>query len=279
MKKNYVKIVLDILMAITFALLMNPRVLDGLPFHEIAGLVIGVAILTHIGLNYKWVINTTKKIFNSNLPTKTRFSYLLNLLLLISMSMIIITGILISRVVFPSLGSGENHGIRGLHNLFSNVTLALVALHVGVHWQWVMSVCKRAFKTKEGKLRKGVMVSIALSVAILAGGIQWFASTATPSKGDFSSKQFEQQAFNRDTPNATDKQNFKFQGSPDGDFHGRDGKFGGHGEHGGGGSGSPFLVMLNYLGIMAVIIIPAYYVEKKLLKNKRKAKKLEPTEI
>lgn len=49
MKKKYTKIVLDLLMAITFVLLMNPRVLDGLQFHEIAGLIIGVAILVHIG--------------------------------------------------------------------------------------------------------------------------------------------------------------------------------------------------------------------------------------
>jgi hypothetical protein len=33
MKKNDTKIVLDLMMAITFVLLMNPRVLNGLPFH------------------------------------------------------------------------------------------------------------------------------------------------------------------------------------------------------------------------------------------------------
>lgn len=71
MKKNDTKIVLDLMMAITFVLLMNPRVLNGLPFHEIAGLIIGVAILTHIGLNYRWVVNTTKKILDPNLPKKT----------------------------------------------------------------------------------------------------------------------------------------------------------------------------------------------------------------
>ncbi|KHF31293.1 hypothetical protein LR68_00242 [Anoxybacillus sp. BCO1] len=57
-------------MAITFVLLMNPRVFNGLPFHEIAGTVIGVAILVHIGLNYRWVINTTKKYFLPNFRRK-----------------------------------------------------------------------------------------------------------------------------------------------------------------------------------------------------------------
>lgn len=70
MKKNYIKITLDLLLAITFVLLMKPRVFNGITFHEIAGVVIGVAILIHIGLNYQWVVNTTKKIFNSNFPKK-----------------------------------------------------------------------------------------------------------------------------------------------------------------------------------------------------------------
>jgi hypothetical protein len=170
-KKNYTKIVLDLMMAITFVLLMNPRVLDGLPFHEIAGLIIGVAILVHIGLNFRWVVNTTKRIFDSKLPNKTRFSYLLNILLLISMATVIVTGILISRVVLPSLAIQGNHSIRGLHSFSADATLALVGLHIGVHWQWIVSICKRAFKSKEGKLRKGVIASVVLSLAILVGGI------------------------------------------------------------------------------------------------------------
>ena len=51
-------------MALTFALLFNPRVLGGLTFHETAGLAIGAAILTHILLNYRWVKNVTLKIFD-----------------------------------------------------------------------------------------------------------------------------------------------------------------------------------------------------------------------
>jgi cytochrome b561 len=192
MKKNYTKVILDLMMAITFVLLMNPRVLDGLPFHEIAGLAIGVAVLTHIGLNYRWVVNTTKKIFDPKLPKKTSFSYLLNILLLVSMTAVIVTGILISRVVFPSLAIEGGHAVRGLHSFSADVTLALVGLHVGVHWQWIMSICKKAFKKKEGKFRKGVIASVVLSLGILAGGIQWYSSTATPSKGDFNPKQIQQ---------------------------------------------------------------------------------------
>lgn len=269
MKKNYTKIVLDLMMAITFVLLMNPRVLDGLPFHEIAGLIIGVAILVHIGLNFRWVINTTKKIFDSKLPNKTRFSYLLNILLLISMATVIVTGILISRVVLPSLAVQGNHSIRGLHSFSADATLALVGLHIGVHWQWIMSICKRAFKSKEGKLRRGVIASVVLSLAILVGGIQWFASTSTSSKGDFNPKQMQQITQSSNNSNIGNITASTQQGPPDGDF--REGKFDGRGGHEGHGGGSnPFLVILNYFGIWAVIIIPTYFLEKRFLRNKRK---------
>lgn len=269
MKKNYTKIVLDLMMAITFVLLMNPRVLNGLPFHEIAGLIIGVAILVHIGLNFRWVINTTKKIFDSKLPNKTRFSYLLNILLLISMATVIVTGILISRVVLPSLAIQGNHSIRGLHSFSADATLALVGLHIGVHWQWIVSICKRAFKSKEGKLRRGVIASVVLSLAILVGGIQWFASTSTSSKGDFNPKQMQQITQSSNNSNTGNITASTQQGPPNGDF--REGKFDGRGGHEGhGGSSSPFLVILNYFGIWAVIIIPTYFLEKRILRNKRK---------
>lgn len=272
MKKNYTKIVLDLMMAITFVLLMNPRVLDGLPFHEIAGIVIGVAILVHIGLNYSWVVNTTKKIFDSRLPKKTRFSYLLNILLLISMATVIITGILISRVVLPNLaiqGQG-GHSLRGIHDLSANTTLALVGLHIGVHWQWIMSICKRAFKSKEGKLRKGVIASVVLSLAILAGGIQWFASTSTPSEGNFKNEQMQQSG--QTTTNGTTGTATTNNSQANGDFHNE--KFAGKEGHG--GSSNPFLVVLNYFAIWAVIIIPTYYIEKRILRNKRNSRDVHP---
>jgi cytochrome b561 len=268
MKRNFTKIILDLMMAITFVLLMNPRVFDGLPFHEIAGLLIGVAILAHIGLNFRWVINTTKKILDPKLPKKQRFNFLINVLLLAAMTAVIVTGILISRVVVPSLAIQGSHTIRELHGLSADATLALVGLHIGVHWHWILSICKKAFQSKEGKLRKGVIVSVVLSLAILAGGIQWFASTTTASKGTFNPKKMEQFT---ERGNAGDMNAAK-QGTPDKDF--REGKF--HGREGHGGSSNPFLVVLNYFAIWGVIIVPAYYLEKRILRNRRNVRNSAP---
>ncbi len=182
---------------------------------------------------------------------------------------VIITGILISRVVFPSLAVQGGHSIRGIHSFSADVTLALVGLHVGVHWQWVMSICKKAFKSKEGKLRKGVIASVVLSIALLAGGIQWYSAATSSNIADFVPKQVQQSrqsSYNGNTGLTTST----VQGPPSGDF--REGKF--HGKNGHGGSSNPFRDVLNYFAIWAAIIIPTYYFEKRNLTNKRKSRNL-----
>ena len=254
-------------MAITFALLMNPRVLNGLPFHEIAGLLFGVAILTHIGLNFQWVKNTTFKIFNSDLPKKTRFNFLLNILLLVSMSAIIITGILISKVVFPDLAMEGNRTLRGLHDLAANLTLALVGLHIGVHWQWILSICNKMFKSKEGKWSKRAVASVALAIAILAGGLQWYASTSS-AQTIFDVNQMQQNSQLK-----TESGTAKFQ--PNGDFlreHRKEGDL----EHR--RSANSFLVILTYFGLFGAIIVPTYYLDKKIIRKKSLFKNIMQSE-
>jgi hypothetical protein len=117
-KVTYVKFILDILMALTFVLLFNKMVLGGLAFHEIAGLAISVAFITHILLNIQWVIKVTVKLFDRKLPGMTRLGYFLNLLLLILMTFIVVSGILISEVVFPNINLEEPHGLSSHISVF-----------------------------------------------------------------------------------------------------------------------------------------------------------------
>ena len=71
MNKNKVKIILDITMALIFAVLFNKMVLGGLVFHEIAGIAIGTFIVLHKVLNRAWLQGVTKKFFSTKLPVRT----------------------------------------------------------------------------------------------------------------------------------------------------------------------------------------------------------------
>ncbi|MCG3085914.1 DUF4405 domain-containing protein [Anoxybacillus sp. LAT_35] len=254
LKKNIVKIILDVSMAITFVLLMNPRVFNGLPFHEVAGLVIGVAVLVHIALNYKWVVNTTKKIFDRSLSGKTRFSFLLNISLLLSMTGIIVTGILISKVVFPHLLSGENHALREIHDVFAKLTLLLVGVHIALHWQWIMGVFRKMLKTKEGHWRKGTVVAVVFVLAMFIGSMQWLATNVKPNEEAFKPK-FEQKVAQA-SETFPPPEKFREREFPHKEHH---------------GNSHPLFVILGHFTFWAVVIVPVYYIEKRM-RHKRQVR-------
>lgn len=163
MKKiNYVKITLDILMALVFVLLFNKNAIAGLTFHEIAGLAIGVFFIIHIVINFKWVKQVTINFFNSKMKLKTRIGYIVDLLLLIDMALIIGTGISISKVLFS--GIFKSAGNQSLHISLSYIALMLIGIHIGLNWGWVINVFKNTFKMS----KKGLTCKIINAVLVIS---------------------------------------------------------------------------------------------------------------
>ena len=168
-KLNSIKIVLDIIMLVTFILLFNYK-MPGMLFHEVVGLAIGVVILIHCGLNWKWIKGISLRIFKSKLPIKTRIGYFLNILLLINIIVIIVTGVLISKALFPGFSSIGGKSLQGLHISLSYFCLILIGIHVGLHWNWVMITFKRIFKITEKKKIYSYISKI-LMVLVLTFGV------------------------------------------------------------------------------------------------------------
>jgi hypothetical protein len=77
--------------------------------------------------------------------------YVLNLLLFLAIITIIFTGLMISETVMPLLGiTVTQNGLwRGVHSAAANVFILLVALHVGLHWQWFVNLLRRSRGTPE----------------------------------------------------------------------------------------------------------------------------------
>ncbi len=290
MKLKYIKFGLDILMAITFVLFFNTRVFGGLTFHEIAGLAIGVAFFTHILLNWKWVKKVTLRIFDRKLPIKIKFGYLLNLLLLISMAFIIISGVIISRVIFPNMNIGNERWFQTAHISVSFLVLVLVAAHVGLHWKWVMNVFKGVVKVKRKNPILGITLKIVTALILVFGIYQIYSTNflshlksvgnvfnltayETAEAGHYREGRVGEESFKRhERVEAFSEGEGNFSGStPPKEFK-REGE-------GGFGNVSPLEVITTYSGIMAVFIIPIYYLEKMLFKRKRKKKNESHDEI
>jgi hypothetical protein len=169
MKKNWVKLILDIAMAIVFALLFNHRVVTGLNFHEIAGLAIGVLFIVHILLNRKWISRVSRKLFCSQVKTKTKIGYVVDALLLLSMAFILVSGIGISKILFPSNRLSSVPSLRGLHVSAAYFALALIGIHVGLHWKWIMSMLKKAVRMKRSTKALAFTARILAAVIFAAG--------------------------------------------------------------------------------------------------------------
>jgi len=108
---------------------------------------------------------------------RSTINYLVDLLLLLAMLGMLWTGVVI-RFVLPA-GSGRHalllwgkgrHEWGDVHYQLVFVTIGLVVLHVGLHWDWVCDVTGRLFvrgERKAEKRRPGLR--IACGVAFLAG--------------------------------------------------------------------------------------------------------------
>jgi hypothetical protein len=140
------KILLDVIMAVTFALLFNKFAVTGLAFHEIAGLAIGAAFIVHQIINWKWIKQITLNLFNNKISFKTKLGYIIDFLLLISMAYIIISGILVSKILFPNIKINNQLFFTITHIAVSYLTLIFLGIHIGLHWTWVISIFNKIFK-------------------------------------------------------------------------------------------------------------------------------------
>lgn len=287
-KLTYVKFGIDLIMAVMFVLFFNKRVLGGLTFHEIAGLAMAAVFFTHVLLNWRWVKNVTLKLFDRKLPGKTKLGYFLNLMLLISMGFIIVSGIFISRVIFPNIDIGNESWFKVTHISVSFFVLILVALHVGLHWKWVVNCFKNILPFKSRKPIFSILAKAAASLLLVFGIYQMISSNF------FAHLQGVAMVFHPVAVSDIGEGGFRDGGKPefDGaerpelpegftgdrepferhDFsegEGNEGFKGGQDHHG--GSANPLEVIISYFSIMAVFIIAVYYIEK-FFKNRKKKK-------
>ena len=81
-----------------------------------------------------------------------------------------ISGIFISRVIFPNINIGNEQWFKVSHISVSFLVLILVAAHIGLHWQWVINVCENMTKFKKSKKSLSIAAKLA-TVALLVVGI------------------------------------------------------------------------------------------------------------
>jgi hypothetical protein len=141
MKTARFKFSLDCLLLVAFLILMDPRSLYGLTFHEWAGLVIGAFFIIHILTSWDFVKAVTLGFFGS-VKNRPRLNYVVDVMLLVSMTLTIVSGLPIARTIdFSWMGFSRTSMPywRTLHTTSSMIVLLVIGAHLGLHWDWVTS--------------------------------------------------------------------------------------------------------------------------------------------
>ena len=137
------KLSIDMAIFLGFLIAMDPHV-TGIALHEWLTVASLAAILTHLLLSWKWIVNATLRFFRQ-VKNRTRLNYILSLLMFIDGTLIMLTGIMISREVLPFLGISmpRNFFWSNLHSITADLFVFLLGLHVALHWNWIIDTAKR----------------------------------------------------------------------------------------------------------------------------------------
>ena len=122
------RMILDVVMTLLFIILMGYYATEN-EVHEILGTITFILFIIHHVLNIKWY----KSIFKGKHNFQRTFHIILNLLLLIAMVGMMVSGIMISADVFAFLDIPTTMFGRRLHMLSTSWGFVLMAIHVGLH--------------------------------------------------------------------------------------------------------------------------------------------------
>lgn len=145
-RRNLVHLALDLAIGVGSVLLLSFR-FTGLLLHEWLGLAIFPALVTHLLLNWDWVVATARRSFRQ-MPGTLRLSAVLNTLLFVAMTLVTVSGVLISEAVVPGLAiGGTGRGFwHFLHTQAANATLIIVGLHLALHWRWLLGTARQGLR-------------------------------------------------------------------------------------------------------------------------------------
>lgn len=158
--------ILNIVMLVLVLLIMDYR-FTGNVFHEIGTVVFALLLIFHNILNWRWYQVCIKGRQSLGRVILTVF----NLLLLVAMVTVFVTGVLISQTVFAPLGIGSRSlFLHDLHQGAAYASLILVAIHLGLHWEMLIAKLKNWLDIDSSSLSWSITSRI-VSIAIIAYGV------------------------------------------------------------------------------------------------------------
>ena len=167
--KQIGKRIVDLAMIVLLPFLMV-EILIGQEIHEWLGTVMLVLFLTHHLLNLGW----WKSFVKGKYTPSRAFSTALNLMLLLDMAALCVSGIMMSGFVFQFLHiSGGMMLARQLHLFASHWGLILMSAHLGIHMEQFFMLFRKLFHTSEKNVARAWVLRI-VAIVLSAYGVYAF---------------------------------------------------------------------------------------------------------
>lgn len=163
MKPKFIlKMIVDTLMTAALLFLMGYQFWGDVA-HEWVGAGMFVLFLFHHILNKNW----HRSLFGGKYSPFRVFQLILDILVLLSMIGLMVSGIMLSNYVFAFLNiHGGMSFARLLHMAASHWGFVLMALHLGLHWGIFMGIAKKTWKRKEdSRVRRLLLPMIGAGIA------------------------------------------------------------------------------------------------------------------
>jgi hypothetical protein len=143
--KRATNLVIDVVALLLYLAAANPGI-TGLLLHEYLSLALLVVFVVHCAAHYDWVLAALRR-HAANADTA---NLVLDAVTLLVFAVVMVSGLMVSRFILPALGYvGEGYFFwNPLHSISAKVLLALLLVHVVVHWRWLASVLNRYRKKK-----------------------------------------------------------------------------------------------------------------------------------
>lgn len=154
--KQAVKVGVDLLMAVLLLFLMS-FMLTEQEIHEWLGAGALVLFIAHHALNWKWV----KGLGRGKYTPFRIFQTILAALVLLSMLGSMVSGVMMSRYVFDFLPiQGGMAFARMLHMLSAYWGFIFLSAHLGLHWEMMMGLLRKAVGFKKGSPTRTAILRI-----------------------------------------------------------------------------------------------------------------------
>jgi hypothetical protein len=139
---------LDASMLLLYLAAENPAA-TGIAWHEWLSVGLAFALAVHFALNWKRTGRVLSKYFRK-LWHVSRVNLAVDAALGIAVTLVMVSGLAISRVVIGAVGleASSTAMWTKLHALSATFALVFLAIHLGLHWQWMETVLRRVFTAR-----------------------------------------------------------------------------------------------------------------------------------